>query len=414
MPFVPHPSRGPFRGLPREVPILTAISFTVALGFGIVAPDIPAFARHFGVSTAAAASVVSAFAFMRIVGALPAGRLADRFGQPAVMAAGIAIVAVSSIVAGFSSSFTELIILRGAGGLGSAMFGVSGQTLLLVSVPSAQRGRASGLFAGGFLIGGISGPAVGGVIAAWSERAPFIIYGCMLIVPAVIAGTVLRNGSRQRAESTGPPRRAFAEIAGALRDRAYRAAAFANLADGFGTIGVRAAIIPLFVRDVLHRSAIWTGIGFLLVAAINAATLLPAGRLADRFGRRPVIVSGCLGSAGGLVLLALVPGVGGYLAGLAILGLGSGFLDVGPAAMLGDILKDQGGTVVATYQMAGDVGAVTGPVTAGYLVDAASYGVAFGVTAGVLGLAAVLGLFAPETRWRDRPIGPDLVAGPSS
>ena len=408
--FVFRPSRGPFRDLPREVPILTAISFTVALGFGIVAPDIPAFARHFGVSTAAAASVVSAFALMRIVGALPAGRLADRFGQPAVMAAGIAIVAVSSIVAGFSGSFTELIILRGAGGLGSAMFGVSGQTLLLISVPSAQRGRASGLFTGGFLVGGISGPAVGGVIAAWSQRAPFIIYGCMLIVPAVIAGAVLHDRSRRRPEAP-PPRRAVAEIAGALRDRAYRAAAFANLADGFGTIGVRSAIVPLFVRDVLHKSAIWTGIGFLLVAAVNAATLLPAGRLADQRGRRPVVINGCLVSAGGLALLALLPGAGGYLTGLAVLGLGSGLLDVGPAAMLGDILDNRGGTVVATYQMAGDAGVVTGPVAAGYLVDAASYGVAFGVTAGVLGLAAVLGLFAPETRWRDRPSGARLVAG---
>jgi len=415
MPFVPHPQRGPFRGLPREVPILTAISFTVALGFGIVSPDIPAFARHFGVSTAAAASVISAFALMRIVGALPSGRLADRFGQPAVMAAGIAIVAVSSIVAGFSGSFTELIILRGAGGLGSAMFGVSGQTLLLVSVPSAQRGRASGLFAGGFLVGGITGPAVGGVIAAWSERAPFVIYGLMLIVPAIIAGTVLHDGSRRRPEGSPRGRSAVAEIAGALRDRAYRAAAGANLADGFGTIGVRSAIVPLFVRDVLHRSAIWTGVGFLVVAAINAGTLLPAGRLADRFGRRPVVVSGCLVSAGGMVMLGLLTGLGGYLIGLAILGLGSGFLDVGPGAMLGDILKGQGsGTVVATYQMAGDIGVVTGPVTAGYLVDAASYGVAFGVTASVLGLAAVLGVFAPETRWRDRPIDPGLAAGPSS
>jgi MFS family permease len=410
MPFVLRPPRGPFRDLPREVPILTAISFTVALGFGIVAPDIPAFARHFGVSTAAAASVVSAFALLRIIGALPAGRLADRFGQAAVMAAGIAIVAVSSIVAGFSGSFAELIILRGAGGLGSAMFGVSGQTLLLLSVPSAQRGRASGLFAGGFLVGGISGPAVGGVIAAWSERAPFIIYGCMLIVPAVIAAAVLHDRSRQHREPA-LQRRALAEIVAALRDRAYRAAAFANLADGFGTIGVRAAIVPLFVRDVLHRSAIWTGIGFGVVAAINAATLLPAGRLADRLGRRPVVVGGCLISAAGLALLAVVPGLGGYLTGLAVLGLGSGFLDVGPAAMLGDILAGRGGTVVATYQMAGDVGAVTGPVTAGYLVDAVSYAVAFGVTAGVLGLAAVLGLFAPETRWRDRPIDPGLVAG---
>jgi MFS transporter, DHA1 family, multidrug resistance protein len=414
MPFVLRPLRGPFRDLPREVPILTAISFTVALGFGIVAPDIPAFARHFGVSTAAAASVVSAFALMRIIGALPAGRLADRFGQPAVMATGIAIVAVSSIVAGFSNSFAELIILRGAGGLGSAMFGVSGQTLLLVSVPNEQRGRASGLFAGGFLVGGISGPAVGGVIAAWSERAPFIIYGCMLIIPAVIAGAVLHDRSQPRQETAHRPRRAVAEIADALRDRAYRAAASANLADGFATIGVRSAIVPLFVRDILHRSAVWTGIGFLMVAAINAATLLPAGRLADRFGRRPVVIGGCLVSAAGMLLLALLPGPGGYLAALAVLGLGSGFLDVGPAAMLGDVLKGRGGTVVATYQMVGDLGTVAGPVTAGYLVDVASYGAAFGLAAGVLGLAALLGVFAPETRWRDRPVDPGMLAGQES
>jgi MFS family permease len=286
---------------------------------------------------------------MRIVGALPAGRLVDRFGEPVVMATGITIVAGSSILAGFSGSFTELIILRGAGGLGSAMFGVSAQTLLLVSVPSEQRGRASGLYAGGFLVGGISGPAVGGLIAAWSMRAPFIIYGCLLVVPAAIAIAVLRDGSRRPTGEAPPPAaRGFAEIARALRDRAYRAAAGANLADGFAAFGVRAAIVPLFVRDVLQRSAVWTGIGFGVVAVLNAATLLPVG----------------------------------------------------------DILGGQGGTVVAAYQMAGDIGSVTGPVSAGYLVDVASYGAAFGLAAGVLGLAAVLGLFAPETRWRSQPAAP--------
>ena len=402
MPLVPRLSRGPFRDLPREVPILTAVSFTVALGFGIVAPDIPAFARHFGVSTAAAASVVSAFALLRIVGALPAGRLVDKFGEPVVMAAGIAIVAVSSVLAGFSNSFAELIVLRGAGGAGSAMFGVSAQTLLLVSVPGEQRGRASGLFAGGFLVAGISGPALGGLIAAWSMRAPFIIYGALLAVPAIIAATVLRHGSRpRRPRGTAPPR-AFTEIARALRSRAYRAAAGANLADSFAAIGVRSALVPLFVRDVLHRSAIWTGIGFGVVAVLNAATLLPGGRLADRLGRRPVIVSGCLVSAGGMVMLALVPGLGGYFAALAVFGVGSGLLDVGPSAMIGDILGGRGGVVVASYQMAGDIGTVTGPVTAGYLVDVASYEAAFGLAAGVLTGAAALCLIAPETRWQDR------------
>ncbi|HEX4287318.1 MAG TPA: MFS transporter, partial [Trebonia sp.] len=160
--------RGPFAGQPREVAILSAVSFTVALGYGIVAPGIPAFARQFGVSVAAAATVISAFALMRVAFAMPAGRLVDRFGSRRVMAAGIAVVAASSLLAGLSQSFAQLLVLRGVGGLGSAMFSVSAQALLLASVPSGQRGRASGLYTGGFLLGGITGPALGGVVAAWS------------------------------------------------------------------------------------------------------------------------------------------------------------------------------------------------------------------------------------------------------
>ncbi len=396
---MPLPRRGPFHDLPPEVAILTSISFTVALGFGIVAPGIPAFARHFGVSTAAAATVISAFALMRVVGALPAGRLVDRFGEHWVMATGIAIVALSSIVAGFSASLEQLIVLRGVGGLGSAMFSVSARTLLLISVPGEHRGRASGLFSGGFLVGGISGPAIGGLVAAWSLRAPFFIYGGMLIIPALIAAAKLRDAPGRPAAADRRAARPLAELARALRSRAYLAASSANLADGFAVIGVRSAIVPLFVRDVLHRSAVWTGIGFGVVAVLNAAALLPGGRAADTWGRRPVIIGGCLASATGLIMLAALPGLGGYLAALAVFGLGSGLLDVAPSAMIGDILGGGGGTVVASFQMAGDIGAVAGPVAAGFLVDTASYGAAFGLAAAILILAAVLGAIAPETRW---------------
>src|ERR1700745_2832536 len=159
--FVRGVRRGPFHDLPPEVAILTAVAFTVALGFGIVAPAIPLFACKFGVSVAAAASVISVFALMRVVGALPAGRLVDRFGEPGVMAAGITVVAVSSILAGFSPSFVELLVLRGSGGVGSAMFSISAQALLLGTVPGDQRGRASGLFSGGFLLGGVRGAPPG-------------------------------------------------------------------------------------------------------------------------------------------------------------------------------------------------------------------------------------------------------------
>jgi MFS transporter, DHA1 family, multidrug resistance protein len=391
--------RGPFHDLPPEVAILTTVAFTVALGFGIVAPAIPAFARQFGVSVAAAAGVISVFALMRVVGALPSGRLVDRFGEPGVMAAGIAVVAVSSILAGFSQSFTELVVLRGSGGVGSAMFSISAQALLLGIVPGDQRGRASGLFSGGFLLGGISGPAVGGLVAAWSLRAPFFIYGSLLVVPAILAAVVLRRAPNHRqAEAARPSARSVGALGRALRSRTWRAAASANLADGFAVLGVRGALVPLFVREVLHRSAVWTGIGFLLFAALNGAALLPGGRLADSLGRRPVLIAGCAITAAGMVVLAVLSGPWAYLAALAVAGFGSGLLDVAPAAMIGDIIDGDGGTVVASYQMAGDVGAVVGPVAGGFLVDSASYGAAFGLAAAVLGGAAVLGLASPETR----------------
>jgi MFS family permease len=415
MPVVLRPrSPGLFRALPREVAILSSVSFTVALGYGIVAPGIPAFARQFGVSTAAAASVISAFALMRIIGALPSGRLVDRIGERKMIAIGIAIVAASSALAGFSDSFIQLIVLRGVGGLGSAMFSVGAQTLLLRSVPTRLRGRASGLYTGGFLLGGISGPAIGGLVAAWSLRAPFFIYGGMLLVPAAIAVVVLHDSPR-RAGDEARAARPLAGIAAAVRSRAYRAAAAANLADGFAVMGVRSAIVPLFVRDVLHESATWTGIGFLVVAALNAATLLPGGKVADTLGRRPVIMAGCLISGASMVMLAVLPGLWGFLLALGVLGLGSGLLDVAPAAMIGDLLGAgelgggkggagaQGGTVVASYQMAGDIGTVSGPVAVGFLVDSVSYSAAFVVAAGVLGLAAAAGFVAPETGKTNQP-----------
>src|SRR5262249_58128902 len=104
-----------------------------------------------------------------------------------------------------------------------------------------------------------------------------------------------------------PARRAFAEIWRALKDPAYRAAAAANLADGFAAFGVRAAIVPLFVRDVLQRSAVWTGIGFGVVAVLNAATLLPGGPLADPLRPRPAVLGGRLGAAGRVLLRAPPP-----------------------------------------------------------------------------------------------------------
>ena len=67
--------RSPFRDLPREVSSLVAASFFVAVGFGIVMPAIPVFAKSFGVSNAQVGAIISAFALARFVSGLISGKL---------------------------------------------------------------------------------------------------------------------------------------------------------------------------------------------------------------------------------------------------------------------------------------------------------------------------------------------------
>jgi MFS family permease len=390
----------PFAGLPNEVGVLSAVAFSVAVGFGIVAPAIPVFARDFGVGRAAVGLVLSAFALMRLASALGVGRLIDIIGERVILATGIAIVALSSALAGLAHSYLQLLVLRGAGGIGSAMFSVSAMGLLLRTVDARHRARSVGLFQGGFLLGGISGPAIGGPLAAWSIRAPFFVYAATLAV----AGSVALVGLRHTA--LAPRRKGLDDatvlmrttLRDALRARPYRAALVANLADSWAAMGVRNTLVPLFVLESLNRGTGWVGAGFALVALTNAAVLLPAGRVADERGRRPVMVAGCLFAGAAMVMLALMPHPVGYIVAMLVFGVGSGMLDVAPAAVVGDVAGKRGGTVVAAFQMAGDTGSVSGPVVAGWLADTWSYGVAFWATGGVLAFAAALASRARDPR----------------
>src|SRR4051812_50077849 len=112
---------------------------------------------------------------------------------------------------------------------------------------------------------------------------------------------------------------------------AFRAALAANFADAWASMGVRAALIPLFVADVLHRSPVWTGVGFWCVAGVNGLVLLPAGRLADTPGRRPVLGSGCALSGAAFPLLAVWSALAGFLVSVGALGVGAGVVRGAPA-----------------------------------------------------------------------------------
>ena len=94
---------------------MATIAFFVALGFGILILSLPIFASTFGVNAFQAGLVISAFALVRFVTSPLAGILVNRWGERSVLSSGLLIVALSSLVAGFSQSYGQLLVLRGAG-----------------------------------------------------------------------------------------------------------------------------------------------------------------------------------------------------------------------------------------------------------------------------------------------------------
>ncbi|MCL2424611.1 MAG: MFS transporter, partial [Micrococcales bacterium] len=226
--------------MPRNVWVLSSISLAVAIGFGVVVPVLPVFAAGFGADELAAGAVVAAFALMRFVTAPLVGRADDRFGHQTVLIAGLVVVAVSSALAGSAHSYTQLLVLRGLGGVGSAMFSVAGMTVLLASVDASHRGRAAGMYQGGFLVGAMAGPAVGGLLAGISMRAPFYFYAGTLAVAALCALGLTRVGTAAIADQA--PTVPLRAVAG---DPRFQAACLANASSGWNTHGTRAALVPL-------------------------------------------------------------------------------------------------------------------------------------------------------------------------
>jgi len=406
--------RSSLDSLPREVWVLATIAFFVALGFGIVIPAIPIFASSFEVSALAASSVVSAFALMRFISSPFAGWLTDRLGERLVLASGLMIVAVSSALAGLSQSFVQLLVLRGIGGIGSSMFTVSAMALLLRVVDAPRRGRASAVFQAGFLFGGVAGPAAGGIVLAWSVRAPFFFYAATLAAATVVALVFLtrahlieREETVEDTESAGESR--AATLGRFLRMPAYRAALGVNFLNGFVTFGIRAALIPLFVIEGLRQGAGLSGAAFLVAAGAQALALLPAGRMADMRGRRPAMLIGTIATIIGMSVLVLADVLSDntgwatfiMFAGMAVLGVAVAYRSSAPAAAVGDLMGGRrGGIPIAVFQMMSDLGSVFGPLIAGALLDAAGFSWAFAIGAIASAVVLVLVLRSPETLQR--------------
>nr|WP_310059719.1 MFS transporter [Arthrobacter ginsengisoli] len=372
-------------------------AFLIALGFGLVAPVLPQFATTFDVGATAAAVIVSIFAFMRLVFAPAGGALIVRLGERPVYVAGLLIVAASTAACAFAQDYWQLLIFRGLGGAGSVMFTVASMALVVRLAPPESRGRVSGAYASAFLIGNVCGPVVGGLLAGFGLRVPFLVYAAALVLAAVVVQTQLSHvPAASRPDGSSAP---AMELRTALRDSAYRAGLFSSFANGWATFGVRMATVPLFAVAALNAGPESAGWALAMFAAANAVALTFSGKLADSLGRKPMMISGLLVTGIATGAIGFTHELPWFLAATALAGIGSGLLGPAQQAAMADVIGNErsGGRVLAIFQMTADSGAIIGPVLAGVLADRLGYGWAFGVTGGVLIAAAAGWLLARET-----------------
>lgn len=387
--------------LPFEVWALVAGGFAVALGYGVVAPAIPQFALEFGVSNFAASVIVSAFALMRLVSAPLAGWLVSKVGERRTYTVGILIVALSTGAAAFAANYTQFVFLRGAGGVGSAMFTVAATALLAKVSPVDARGRVASLNAAGFLLGGLLGPVLGGIVAVYGLRAPFVFYFFTLIVAALVVAVALRGSHAAGSPTAGKSNHAHDELnfTDALRLPQYRSLLYSSFSFGWAAFGVRVSLIPLLVAVTFGGDA--TAAAWILAAyaAGNAALIFPSGRWNDTVGRKPMLIIGMAILAVTYGAIAAAPSLW-VLAGIMLMaGAGSALANPGHQAVLADVLAGKrGGNVVAGYSMASDLGGVLGPAIAGAIVDFAGFGWAFALTGVFLALGAVFWSLVPDSR----------------
>ncbi|MFA5608052.1 MAG: MFS transporter [Leucobacter sp.] len=394
---MPTASRRP--RLPFEVWALVAGAFAVALGYGVVAPAIPQFALEFNVSQFAASAIVSAFALMRLVSAPLAGWMISRLGERTTYTTGILIVALSTGAAALAANYPQLLILRGAGGVGSAMFSVAATALLAKVSPVDSRGRVASLNAAGFLLGGLLGPVFGGIVATFGLRAPFVFYFLTLLAAAAVVAVALRSSTLAAAPTNARVEHDALSLRDALRGSHFRSLLLSVFAFGWASFGVRISVIPIFVAVVFDgdaADAAWVLAGY---AAGNAALIFPSGRWNDKAGRKPLLVIGLAVLAASYLVFPLSPSMWAAIGIMAVAGAGSALVNPGQQAVLADVLdRRRGGNVVAAYSMMSDLGGVLGPLIAGALLDLAGFDWAFALTAALLLVALVGWLFVPESR----------------
>src|SRR3954447_4147541 len=403
---------------PNAVLAVVAVAqFMVILDSTVVNVALPTIRRDLGFSEQSLSWILNAYTLMFGGFLLLGGRAADRLGRRRLFVAGITLFSAASLICGLAQSEGMLLVARGAQGLGGAMVSPAALSIILTTfAEGSERNRALAVWGAIAGAGGAAGVLLGGVIVqaiSWrwvffinvpigvaalaltarivpesrsataSERgydvggAIAITLGTMALVFTLIKADTWGWGSGKTLAGFAIAAvliAAFLVIEHHHPDPLVPLRIFSNrslAASDVTMLLVAAALFGMFyfctlyLQQVLGCSALKTGISYLPFSLTLIAASAGASRVVDRFGPKPVLVTGLLISTAGVLVLTQVSGHGDcvspVLPALVILaiGLGMSFVPITIAATTGVAPQDSGlasGLLNTTQQVGGSLG----------------------------------------------------------
>lgn len=366
---------GIVRRVRRLLLLVCSIVLVDTMLYAALVPLLPRYADEFDLSKGGSGLLVAAYAAGALLGALPGGVAAARFGPKRAVLIGLALMAAASLAFGFAGDAWTLGLSRLGQGLGSALSWAGALTWLVAGTPRERRGEMLGTAIGSAVFGALLGPALGAFAEAVGPRPAFVAVAGLATGLAVWA---LRTPG---AAAEPQPVRA---LGGALRSRVIVGGLWLMVLPAL-LFGVLAVLVPLELGRAGWSAAAIAAV-FILSAGIEMFVAPLLGRFSDRRGRLLPVRLALTASIAVTAALAVAdaPALITVLVVAAAISFGAFWA---PAmALLSDGAERIGlaqGLAFGLMNAAWGAGNSVGPSLGGALADAAGDALPYGVLAAV-------------------------------
>jgi len=349
--------------MPRIFYELVFIGFASMMGMSVPSSFLPILAQSLDPSGLLVGLVVSAWFMSRIFLELPAGIISDRIGRRRLLLFGLGLSALGPLLCSLASNIYFLILGRALWGMGTAFYFMNNTAMLMDILPAVTRGRALGLFQGIEFIGNFIGAPIGAFLAVsmtYNQVFYFTLALTLISLLMAIKSESMRTTEVPEPLRVVPP---FREVFSSLRNWGIAAVCLTTMLRMLIVMGVFLTVFQLYLKQNLLLSI--TSIGVILSFRVGGriVSLLPAGILSDRYGRKPILIAGFMICGSGLLAFTLVNNFQLLLVVSFIEGLGEGFGMTPIIALLTDIIPPRiRGGAIGLYRTFMDIGGFAGPL----------------------------------------------------